>query len=279
MQIIWWEGQRGYWDHGLFMNVFDKYPDLFPQHNSKELIYPDRAIVIVPGKPEVAPLREYLNKLKSGLVILTSEEDAYFDWKSAIPPHLEIWTQYYSPSKEGIKTRLLLGAPNRIKDYKINLDLPKKYLWSFVGQNQNPSRQACVEVLRGLPDGFLHVADSFGGVENGIEYQEYLDIMCQSKFVICPAGSMCVDSFRFYEAIECGAVPITEPRAPRDKLGFNYWHECGMIDNYRHWVSDWSALTNHLNADNFNNSLMNVSGWWTAYKQGLEQKLLTYAAN
>jgi len=87
MQIIWWEGQRGYWDHGLFMNVFEKYPDLFPQHNSKELIYPDRAIVIVPGKPEVAPLREYLNKLKSGLVILTSEEDAYFDWKSAIPPH------------------------------------------------------------------------------------------------------------------------------------------------------------------------------------------------
>jgi len=167
----------------------------------------DSPIVIVTGKPSnIDILHGRLSHLNNPLVILTSDEDAEFEWKRAIPITCELWTQYYSPNKSEIKERLLLGVPNRFKDYKVNSHLPKKYLWSFVGQCQNPSRQACVEVLRGLPDGFLHVADSFGGVENGIEYQEYLDIMCQSKFVICPAGSMCVDSFRFYEAIECGGI-------------------------------------------------------------------------
>lgn len=276
INVIWWEGQRGYWDHGLFMNVFDKYPDLFPQHNSKELIYPDRAIVIVPGKPEVTPLRAYLDKLKSGLVILTSEEDAYFNWQGAIPPHLEIWTQYYAPSKEEIKTRLLLGAPTRIKDYKINLDLPKKYLWSFVGQVQNPSRQVCVEVLKGLPDGFLLIADAFGGV-GGLNYQDYLDIMCESKFVICPAGSMCVDSFRFYEAIECGAVPITEKRAPRDSHTFNYWKETGTLDKFIQ-VDNWGQISK-LTDVNFESMNILVADWWADYKQELEKKLLSYATN
>lgn len=276
MNVIWYDAARGNWDSGLICSIFDKHPETFPQHNSKELIYPDKAIVIVVGRPEVAPLRAYLDKLKSGLVILTSEEDAYFDWKAAIPSHLEIWTQYYSPSKEGIKTRLLLGAPNRLKDFKINLDLPKKYLWSFVGQVQNPSRQACVEVLKGLPDGFLHIADGFGGV-NGLNYQDYLDVMCESKFVICPAGSMCVDSFRFYEAIECGAIPITEKRAPRDKETFNYWSECGVEFQWAP-LDKWETLNLVIrNADEFYYG--QYKNWWDDYKQDLEQKLLSYADN
>jgi len=211
-----------------------------------------------------------LETLKSGLVILTSDEDAYFNWQ-ALPKHLEYWTQYYHASKSEIKTRLLLGAPNRIKDYKINYHLPKKYLWSFVGQMQNPFRDKCINLLKTLPNGFLHRAPMFGGQEGGIEYQEYLDIMCQSKYVICPAGSMCVDSFRFYEAMECGAVPITDKRSPRDHHDFDYWKEC-IGDNWVLTVNDWDELPEMLkpNRDRTNY-------WWSDYKKELETKLLRYA--
>lgn len=284
MQVIWYDAARGNWDSGLLCSIFDKHPEVFIQWNVK--IAPgeiqdtgngfDKSIIIVVGRPDVISLRSFLETIPGGLVILTSEEDAYFDWKAAIPSHLEIWTQYYAPSKEGIKTRLLLGAPNRIKDYKINLDLPKKYLWSFVGQVQNPSRQACIEVLKGLPDGFLHIADSFGGVENGIEYQEYLDIMCQSKFVICPAGSMCVDSFRLYEAMECKAIPITEKHAPRDKSSFNYWDDV-HLDNQLILVDYWNELYNFMDKGAW--SVNHSNEWWTIYKDNLEQKLLNYATN
>lgn len=280
MTVIWWDQGRGNWDSGLLCSVFDRHPQVFQQHNSKELIYPYRAIVIVVGKPEVKPLREYLDKLGEGLVILTSEEDSYFDWKAAIPPHLDLWTSYYSPNKHEIKERILLGPPNRIKDFKINTHLPKKYLWSFVGQMQNPFRDKAVNIMRNLPEthphlaeGFLHRAWAFGGQENGIEYQEYLDICCQSKYVVCPAGSMCVDSFRFYEAMECGAIPVTDRRAPRDHPDFNYWSEV-IGPNPILTVNDWDELPVILE-DMSTPEIRN--GWWGTYKANLERKLLIYA--
>lgn len=282
IDLVWWDRMKGSWDSGLLRQTFEKYPEIFREHNSKELIFPERAIVIVVGKPEIAPLRAWLETLKSGLVILTSEEDAYFDYHAAIPEHLEIWTSYYHACKADIKERILLGPPSRIKDYKINTHLPKKYLWSFVGQMQNPFRNKAVNILKGLlegdgelSNGFLHRAPMFGGQVDGIEYQEYLDIMCQSKYVICPTGSMCVDSFRFYEALECGAIPITDRRSPRDEWTFNYWYETiGDRAASIIWVNDWEELPELLR-DNPTRS----SEWWETYKAELTLKLLNYAVD
>ena len=63
IDVIWWDASRGNWDSGLICSVLDKYPEIFIQHNSKELIYPKRAIVILVNKPKTGPLKEYLNKL------------------------------------------------------------------------------------------------------------------------------------------------------------------------------------------------------------------------
>lgn len=287
IDVIWYNASRGNWDSGLLCSIFDKHPDVFIQHNDKKSsCWFEKAIVIVVGCPDIEQLRKFLTGIQHGIVILTSEEDSFFDYKAAIPNHFEIWTQYYSECKGGdsvpknnINTRLLLGAPNRLKDYKINRHLPKKYLWSFVGQSQNPMRSACIDVLRTLPNGFLHVADSFGGAENGIEYQEYLDIMCQSVFVICPAGSMCVDSFRLYEAMECGAIPITNARAPRDAKDFNYWHEIGIKNVLIQIGDDWQDLEFVLrNSRDLEFEVEVENKWYFDYKQNLEQKLLDYAS-
>jgi hypothetical protein len=275
MNVVWYNKCFGNWDHGLISSIFDKHPDKFEQHNLAVSPEFERAIVVVAGRPDVTELRQYLNKMQSGVVILTSEEDSFFDWKAAIPEHLEVWTQYYSPNKSEIKTRLLLGAPTRLRDFKINTHLPKKYLWSFVGQVQNESRQACVNVLRNLPDGYLQEVQWFGGQGDGaVEYQNYLDIMCQSKYVICPSGSMSVDSFRLYEAIECGAIPITEIKSPRDPAWFNYWLEC-YPENSIIKVTEWAELKARFeNEIQPHPSVMNE--WWTDYKQDLENKLLGY---
>ena len=277
--VIWWQASRGNWDHGLLLSIFEKHPELFKQYNTKELYGPfgdeTRGIIIVTGRPEIEPLRAFLERFKSGLVILTSEEDAYFEWKLAIPGRFEIWTQYWNAQTKGeIKERLLIGAPLRIRDYKINRHLEKKYLWSFVGQVQNPFRQKCVDILKGLPDGFLRIVDGFGGQgDGGMDYQEYLDIMCQSKYVICPAGSMSVDSFRLYEAMECGAIPITDMRAPRDNDGTNFWTECYSRNNLIQ-ISEWSQS---FISELFKQGWLWNNDWWIVYKQELEQKLLNIA--
>lgn len=281
INVIWYKRSRGNWDSGLLCSIFEKNLGMFNQIN--ELEFPEdinRAIVIVTGKPDPQELYGHLSKLAMGLVILTSEEDAYFDWRTAIPQHLETWTQYYSPiTKEGIKERMLLGAPNRISKYKFDPTQPKKYLWSFVGQVQNPFRQACVEQLeKDKAKGFLQIVEYFGGEgKNGMDYQEYLNIMCQSKYVICPAGSMCVDSFRLYEAILCGAVPITDRRAPRDPKNFNYWnavlpgHEVVYVDDWSEFLKVMEVLERYTIPASVRNR------WYFRYVDELEKKLLHVA--
>lgn len=287
--VIWYNQSFGNWDSGLLHSIFEKHPDKFIQYNELPNPVFHRAIVIIVGKPNAIEVRHYLAKMKSGIVILTSEEDAFFNWQLSVPENLEVWTQYYSPTtKQEITERLLLGAPLRMRDYKINKHLPKKYLWSFVGQVQNPFRQACVDVLKTLPDGFLHVADAFGGEKNGIEYQEYLDIMCQSYYVICPAGSMCVDSFRLYEAIECGAIPITDGRSPRDSEDFHYWDEVtpsshGILSlmpekDFPGYWHKWDDVKDFLIKQKMPPHVMiDQNDWWIEYKQQLENKLLKIA--
>lgn len=165
-----------------------------------------------------------------------------------------------------------MGQPNRLKDFKINKELPKKYLWSFVGQVQNPFRQQCVNVLKKMPDGFLRTTSKFGGVcKDAIGYQEYLDIMCQSKYVICPSGSFVPESFRLYEAMECGAIPITDARSPAHEKDFNYWNEVypqHKLITLNYWHED--PLKYILTMPNSND-------WWFKYKKQLEQRLIDYA--
>jgi len=279
IDVVWHNAAKGNWDSGLLSEIFDAHPDVFVQSNTEMPKVFDRAIVVVVGKPDAAPLRKYLESLREALVLLTSDEDAYFPWEYAVPNHCKIWTQYYNEEyKLGIRERFLLGPPNRLKDYKINRTLEKKYLWSFVGQVQNPARQACVAALEKLGGGYMQICELFGGNGNGaVEYQDYLDIMCQSKFVICPSGSMSVDSFRLYEAIECGAIPITERRSPRDPQHFNYWDE--VYPPHTIWtVNEWDDML----AENFfdfysENHVRKMNLWWTKYKRDLTHHLLAYA--
>lgn len=277
--VIWFDQSRGNWDHWILLRTFEKHEWLFPQYNEKVNPYFDRAIVVLVGKPDVGKVREYLEHIKSGVVIMMSEEDAYFDWKAAIPQdRFEIWTQnWHQSTKDEITNRILLGIPYR-KGYQYKKESPKKYLWSFVGQVQNPFRQECVKVLKKMPDGYMKLVRGFGGgVSGGVEYQEYLDIIAQSKFVICPSGSMTVETFRVFEAMECGSIPITDRRCPRDPEGWDYWEKV-VPNNDLFTVNTWDDLPDIIGSwDDFPHPEM-MNQWWEDYKNQLERKLLNLAA-
>lgn len=271
INIIWYDGFFGCWDHGLLASIFNS--DLrFIQHNSGRPVF-DEAIIIM-GKPnDLNGVHEHLSKFKKALIILTSDEDSMWDWRSFIPAHLEVWTQYYYKNKLQIKERLLLGFPTRLKDVSINKEQERKYFCSFVGQIQNSHRQKCVDALKQIPDHFIKIADGFGGV-NGLEYQDYINILCQSKVVLCPSGSMCTDSFRVYEALECGALPIVEPRSPRDEKHFNYWKEvyAGILP----CMDDWASLPFILKDTQYiEERTQQCLFFWNNYKQELKNKLLS----
>ena len=78
INVIWYDGQRGRWDHGLLLSIFDKHPDIFIQYN--EVLPPKetkRSIVVVAGCPSPERLYGYLSTLPDSVVILVSDEEAY----------------------------------------------------------------------------------------------------------------------------------------------------------------------------------------------------------
>ena len=267
--IIWFDGFRGNWDSGLLSSIIEN-NSTFIEHNSKDNPVFDNVIVLA-GKTDKYRLRDYLLKTSKALVILMSDEDSYFDWEFCQLPHVEFWTQYYFRNKGEIKTRIPLGVPNRFKNYIVTKQ-ERKYSVSFIGQVQNEHRRQCVEAVKQIPNHFIHIADGFGGV-GGLEYQDYLDVLCQSEVVVCPSGSMCCDSFRVYEAIECGALPVADRNSPRDYIDFNYWKECGINIIS---LTDWKELSRYIDKPFVKAQMQITKDWWSIYKSELKTKLETY---
>jgi len=278
INCVWYNGSFGNWDNGLLAEIFDSRPDVFIQHNTKNNPVFERAIVCLVGKPDVKEVREYLDKIDEAFVFLLSDEDGFFRWQDAIPERHTIYTQYFTElGKSEIKNRILLGAPNRIKDYKIDTTQPKKYLWSFVGQIQNTFRQDMLDVIKNWPDGYLQICDSFGGYGNGgMDYVDYLNIMAQSRFVLSPSGSMSTDAFRTYECMEMGAIPIVNTRCQRDNEGFNYW-QAVYPSNSLMQIEKWNDYHVSLYFMGVNHSAAEHNKWWFKYKQELTDKLIAIA--
>ena len=71
--------------------------------------------------------------------------------------------------------------------------------------------------------------------------KNYFDVMCKSKFCLCPAGDD-LWSMRFYEALMCKCIPIvnnekeTYRSDPESKLGYKFYLTSDKEFIYR---EDW----------------------------------------
>ena len=73
---------------------------------------------------------------------------------------------------------------------------------------------------------------------------DYFNQMANSKFVLCPNGDY-IWTYRFFEAVICGAIPIVESTASIYQ-GFNFFN---MNDPFEHYKYDPDlALQNYLYA-------------------------------
>ena len=91
----------------------------------------------------------------------------------------------------------------------------RKYDFSFVGQIPDTGSRDCFKrnldkLIEGSGDKFkffVKYTDTFAG---GLEPEEYLDILSQSKLSLCPQGGHSLETFRFFESIQSGAIPLVE---------------------------------------------------------------------
>lgn len=91
----------------------------------------------------------------------------------------------------------------------------RDFTWSFAGQIANkPTREAMVSAMKVFPQYYIHEIHAWAD-SNSLNTSQYRDLLLNTLFVPCPSGWCNLDSYRVYEALECGCIPIVE-KFPQD---------------------------------------------------------------
>ena len=84
--------------------------------------------------------------------------------------------------------------------------------WAFAGQGTKSSRRAMLGALGALPGTRAsHVSEALDWDAPGnLATDAYARLLASAALAPCPVGWIHPDSFRLYEALECGCLPVVE---------------------------------------------------------------------
>jgi hypothetical protein len=168
---------------------------------------------------------------------------------------------------EGLLT-IPLGCP-----YNFRIDpLPvssRRYLWSFVGGVHN-TRIEMLRALDGLGPSFEFRTDgSFGPTGKKLNPDEYKEVLRQSVFLPCGMGVVTTETWRVYEALEAGCIPVLERRLFLDYYK-NLFGE-HPIPTFRTWKQARAYMARlQKNPNEMAKTQREVSSWWNQYKRTIQ---------
>ena len=171
------------------------------------------AVIVVPGRDNAGTEPRFtadIAHLDWVVLIVTGDEEGLFHPAEVTHPRIRRWVQ--TPHTVGDGDMLLpLGPTPHTSDPSI-VEAPAKNVdVFFAGQVTHQRRHDMVAAFTGFPGAEL-VATA--GFSQGLDRGEYMARMRAAKVVPCPSGPCHVESFRIYEALESGAVPLVDSRTP-----------------------------------------------------------------
>ena len=86
----------------------------------------------------------------------------------------------------------------------------RSYTWSFAGALDRPGRDAAIDTLKRTGN-FKLEAKALWSDPAKLNGADYTAMLKQTKFVPCFKGSAALESYRLYEALEHGAIPVYVP--------------------------------------------------------------------
>jgi hypothetical protein len=141
----------------------------------------------------------------------------------------------------------------------------RKYLWSFLGNQKAASRPEMFKALRPVEPNFVHgyQAGTSGALK--LSRLEYAAILDETVFAPCPMGNANLETWRFYEALEAGCIPIIESRP-----WLQYFHRLlgplpvPMVNQWSHSAGLIKKLAGQ--PEKLNQIQQAVLAWWNGYK-------------
>lgn len=241
-----------YWGHAFIKDVFSQI----------DLSKSDREVFVIPGAYQydaIHLINVEINRYSKVMIIITSDEECKFNFTKLQHSDMIVYSQYGNGGY-----MWPLGYTHETKKHLVNVS--KDNGWFFSGQNTHPRRNMLVNELKRLNNGIVNATDGFA---KGMTQEEYIHTMCRSKFVFCPPGAISKDTFRFYEALESGCVPIVDDIPPLKSSSDFYWQRMFSPIVFPIY-SDMSKIAQILNYPYDNNF---VFSWWINWKYQFREKI------
>lgn len=251
-----------YWDMTLIKDIF-KDSRFTPAVS-------EGAIVVLPGKNQgkyINKINEELNKLSWVVLIITSDEEHNFPVEKINHRNIKIYIQNPKQGRHDNYNMWPLGYTSETRKH-LKL-LPKTLDYFLSAQDTHKRRHDAFNQLRKVKNGVTNRTDGF---TEGLNQEEYMTHMCQAKIVPSPAGPVCAESFRLYEALEAGAIPIGDNISATGD--YDYWQYLfpnkpfPTINNY---LDLPGYIEDQLN--NFQDKANHIQAWWIREKRLLKHFL------
>ena len=138
-------------------------------------------------------------------------DEASTDLNSNVYEKFEfVWKNYFNNKFKSVKNCAFfpLGFKSKENFKKINLG-ERKYIWSFSGTIHGSSRYDMLYQLKDILPNNIKLTTEFGS-KDSLNSEKYYEIICNSIYVPVPHGFFHPETYRFYEALEAGCIPLVE---------------------------------------------------------------------
>jgi hypothetical protein len=148
----------------------------------------------------------------------------------------------------------------------------RRHTWGFAGDGKKLTRAEMLQEMGRIANGTVHLTSGFGAPD-ALSPADYRALLDECVYAPCPSGWSNLESFRVYEALEAGCIPIVEQRP-----NFDYFTAL-LGPHPMPTVSQWSdapALIERLDAAATERLRLECVAWWADYKPKLKARLTDF---
>jgi len=223
------------------------------------------------------PYRDFLERLRNkgfnyGIVLLSDENLREPNEWLHDPGCKLLVRNYVNPNQLNHPKVMTVGLGYK-RDFVKYLSKDKKtkdreLTWFFAG-TLHGERQGGVDLFKKLTSYKVHTCSGFGATD-GLSTQEYAELLENSVFALCPPGQDSNDSFRIYEALEAGCIPVTLSNSNQFVVRPSYWHavfrgsEIPFIvgENYEDCLDQTKRVIKEGQMQQMQTNCMNFWSYW-----------------
>ncbi len=237
-------------------------------------VFKDRSIIVIPRGSKGKKYFKALQEKNYKFVVIHLGDERY----SSKPKYYRkmplvirnYWHKMYGKNVLTFPLGYMQGFWNHCPSRQTSSTAQRKYTWSFAGQVEKSTRRDMALNMKKIPNFKIHEIGSFRD-PNGLAVNLYRELLSDTIFVPCPRGFWNLDSFRVYEALECGCIPIVE-RTPIDYFTqFFGAHPFLSVSSWEEAAPLIEALLS--DPERLEKKRVECSQWWLSYKEKMKKEM------